>query len=162
MNQQAIVAGVVIFILIVGGMFTYTYLKKQELEQIQPENEASATETELTLDNLGIDRIDGVHYFIDGTHTVVGELVMPTPCDLLEVDAVVAESMPEQINLQFSVLNTALSCAQMLTPQRYSVSVDASEDATLSATWHGTAVPLNLIPAPPGATPDEFEVFLKG
>ncbi len=161
MNQQAIIAGVVIFALIVVGMFTFTYLKKQELRDTPPVvTEEPQDESPLT--PYGIDRIDGTHYFIDGTHTVVGEIVMPTPCDLLEVEAIVRESMPEQIVLAFNVINTAETCAQIMTPQRFSVSAVASEGATFEATFKGVSVPLNLTPAPAGAVPEEFEVYIKG
>ncbi len=161
MNSQSIIAGVVIFGLIVIGMFTFTYLKKQELQQEQPP-EPQVEGSESPLAPYGIDRIDGTHYFIDGKHTIVGEMVMPTPCDLLEVEAVVRESMPEQIVLNFDVINTADVCAQVLTPQRYSVSAVASEEAKIEATFKGVPVIINLTPAPPGSTPEEFEVFIKG
>lgn len=161
MNSQSVIAAIVIFVLIVIGMFTFTYLKKQEMGQ-QPVPAADVEGTESPLAPYGIDRIDGTHYFIDGKHTVVGEMVMPTPCDLLEVDAEVLESAPEQIVLNFRVINTAESCAQVLTPQRYSVSASASEDAKIEATFNGIPVILNLTPAPAGTLPEEFEVYIKG
>ncbi len=160
MHSQSIIAGVVIFALIVIGMFTFTYLKKKELQQ-EPVPTAEIP-TESPLAPYGIDRIDGTHYFIDGKHTVVGEMIMPTPCDLLDVEAVVHESSPERITLNFTVINTADTCAQVLTPQRYSVSAVASEGATIDATFKGTVVPLNLTPAAPGSKPEEFEVYIKG
>lgn len=160
MHSQSIIAGVVIFALIVIGMFTFTYLKKKELQQ-EPVLTPEVT-TESPLAPYGIDRIDGTHYFIDGKHTVVGEMIMPTPCDLLDVAAVVRESSPEQITLNFNVINTADTCAQVPTPQRYSVSADASEGATIDATFKGVSVPLNLTPAAPGSKPEEFEVYIKG
>lgn len=160
MHSQSVIAGVVIFALIVVGMFTFTYLKKKELAEtpLPPAEE----EEQSPLAPYGVDRIDGTHYFIDGVHTVVGEMVMPTPCDLLEVESIVRESMPEQIVLNFNVINTADTCAQVLTPQRYSVSATASEGASIEATFKGKSVPLNLTPAPPGTTPEEFEVYIKG
>ena len=87
---------------------------------------------------------------------------MPTPCDLLESSAVVAESFPEQIMIDFSVLNNAEFCSQVITPQRFKVTAPASEKATFSAKFMGRDVELNLIPAEPGEVPDDFELFIKG
>jgi hypothetical protein len=87
---------------------------------------------------------------------------MPTPFDLLKTDASVAESMPEQVTFNFSVLNTSDSCIETITTQRFKVSATASKAATLQARFMGAAVELNLVEALPGETPDEFELFQKG
>lgn len=87
---------------------------------------------------------------------------MPTPCDLLESSARVAESFPEQIMINFSVINNADFCAQVVTAQRFKVSATASPEATFSAQFMGRPVELNLIPAGAGETPDAFELFIKG
>jgi hypothetical protein len=158
MHRQSIIAVIVIFALIVLGMFTFTYLKQQALE-----TPSQTTEPETSTDNpYNITTIDATHFFIDGQHTVVGQLVMPTPCDLLEVDALVRESFPEQVLLSFNVINTAETCAQVLTEQRFSVGFPASEGAVITAEFMGQPVNLNLIPAPAGALPEEFELFIKG
>lgn len=164
MNQKTIVLFVVLFALIIAGMFMYAYLKKTELT----EPATNATSTAETVDSEqenrypNITRIDGTHYFIDGTHTVVGEILFPTPCDLLETNAVVAESFPEQITLEFDVINNADMCAQVVTPQRFKIEATASPDATFSARFMGRDIELNLKPAPEGEVPEDFEVFIKG
>lgn len=163
MNQKTITLIVVLFALLVLGMFVYAYLKQQELQPAPTATTTPATtEEESVAAYPNINRIDGTHYYIDGTHTVVGELIFPTPCDLLETDAVVAESMPEQITLNFEVINNAENCAQVATPQRFKIAADASEAAEFSATFMGEPIQLNLKPAPEGETPDDFEVFIKG
>ena len=159
MNQKTIISLTVFFVVLVAGMFAFTYLKKTELNN-SPEVNELAPEPEVVY--ASITRIDGKHYFIDGVHTVVGEILMPTPCDLLEVTADVAESMPEQITLDFTVINNAEICAQQVTPQRFMVSATASEGASFQAVFVGHPVELNLVPAQPGETPDEFELFIKG
>ena len=87
---------------------------------------------------------------------------MPTPCDLLEAEARVMESFPEQVVVDFSVLNNAEFCAQQVTPARFMVSFTASENASISALFMGRAVELNLMPPAEGGTPDDFELFIKG
>ncbi len=156
MEKRTIILVVSLFILIVIGMFTYTYIKKNEMSQVP------IVETPVVVeDSLGI-RIDAKHFFIDGVHTFVGEMTMPTPCDLLEVNSVVQESYPEQIRLDFTIINNSTSCEQVPTNQRFMVSAKASSEAKVSATYLGKSAELNLIPAGPNETPDEFEIYIKG
>jgi len=148
-----------LFALIVAGMFIFAYLKKQEVSAPAPV--ASSTPTAV-VPYADITRIDAKHYFINGVHTFVGEIPFPTPCDLLESTAVVMESYPEQIRLDFTVINNAEMCAQVVTAQRFLVTATASEQATTTATFMGRPVELNLVPAAPGEKPEDFELFIKG
>ena len=148
-----------LFALIVAGMFIFAYLKKQEVSAPAPV--ASSTPT-VVVPYADITRIDAKHYFINGVHTFVGEIPFPTPCDLLESTAVVMESYPEQIRLDFTVINNAEMCAQVVTAQRFLVTATASEQATTTATFMGRPVELNLVPAAPGEKPEDFELFIKG
>lgn len=156
MEKRTIILIITLFALIVIGMFTYTYIKKSEISQI-PTAEVPVVKE----DPLGIN-IDAKHFFIDGVHTFVGEMTMPTPCDLLEVNSVAQESYPEQIRLDFTVINNSKSCEQIATNQRFMVSAKASSEAKVSATYLGNPAIINLIPAGPGETPDEFEIYIKG
>jgi hypothetical protein len=161
MNKNVIITCIVLFVVIVAGMFGFAYLKKQELQteqQQQTQTNSSAEQVKYA----DITRITAKHFFIDGEHTLVGEIPMPTPCDLIESSARVMESMPEQITVDFTVLNTADSCVQQITNQRFQVEATASKDATFSATFMGRPVELNLIPAAPGEKPEDFELFIKG
>lgn len=160
MDKKTIVLIVSLFVLIVAGMFIFAQLKKDELQQV----EVTPTEEQqpAVVPYADIVRIDAKHYFIDGKHTLVGEVNMPTPCDLLEANASVAESMPEQVTVDFSVINTADTCAQVVTAQRFKVDFVASEQAIIKARFMGRDIELNLIPAAPGEVPEDFEVFIKG
>ena len=162
MHQKAIITAIVLFVLIVTGMFIFALLKKQELQR-QEQVQAPGDETNVSTDPYAsITRVDAKHYYIDGVHTLVGEVPMPTPCDLLEADTTVAESFPEQITINFTVINNADTCVQVITPQRFMVSAEASEDATFRARFQGRTIELNLIPAAEGETPQDFELFIKG
>ena len=160
MSQKSIVLIVTLFVLIVVGMFIFANLKKGELQQ--PLDTPTVTEEPASVPYPDITRIDAKHYFIDGVHTLVGEIVFPTPCDLLETSAMVMESYPEQVNVDFDVINNADTCAQVLTPQRFKVSFTASDAAEISAHFMDRHIELNLIPAAEGENPDEFELFIKG
>lgn len=157
MNQKAIIICIALFILIVVGMFGFAYLKKAEVTApVQDEKPQEQVEY------ASITRITAKHFFIDGVHTLAGEIPMPTPCDLLETEARVMESSPEQVVVDFSVLNNAEFCAQQVTQARFKVSFTASEDASISAMFMGRAVELNLVPPAEGETPEDFELFIKG
>ncbi len=142
---------------VVLGMFTYTFIVKKTAVV-----EAPAPIEEPQKDAYGITRIDAKHFYRDGIHTIVGELPMPTPCDLLTYNATVAESFPEQVSFDFDVVNTSDSCAQVVTMQRFMVSATASSEATLGARFMGTVVELNLVEAAANETPESFELFIKG
>ena len=109
-----------------------------------------------------IDRVDMVQFYADNMHTFVGEIDMPTPCDLLEATAEVRESMPEQIHISFNVINESEMCAQVITPARFMVTAPASEEATVTADFMGRSIELNLREPAPGETPEDFELFIKG
>lgn len=161
MNQRAIIIAVVLFVLIVVGMFLFAQMKRAELQReaepiIQPDVEEPVS--------ADVSRIDAKHFFDDETnrHTLAGEVLMPTPCDLLETNAIVLESFPEQVTVSFNVVNNAETCAQVQTPQRFKVSFEASDEASIEATFKGAPVTLNLIPAGDDEDPDDFELFIKG
>lgn len=159
MNQRTVVLTIILFVLIIAGMFGFAYLKKTE---VQPALTIPAPEPQEEVAYASITRVDAKHFFIDGVHTLVGEMPMPTPCDLLNSDATVAESYPEQVMIDFTVVNNALDCAQVITPARFKVEASASAEAVFSARFQGRDIELNLIPAAEGETPDDFEVFIKG
>jgi hypothetical protein len=157
MDKKTIILVVSIFSLIVAGMFVFAYLKKGETTEMP-----IVVVEEEQMPYAGITRIDAKHFYIDGIHTFVGEIILPTPCDLLETKSVVMESFPEQIRLDFNVINNSEVCAQVMTTQRFMVEATASSEATVSAYLMGKQVVLNLIPAASGETPEEFELYIKG
>lgn len=159
MEKRSIILFVVLFAAIVAGMFVFAYLKRQESASLPPVQTATSTAT-TTIPY--ITRVDAKHYFENGEYTFVGVVEMPTPCDLLTVESKVEESMPETIVLNFSVINNADVCAQVITPQRFMVKASASPEARVRAQWAGVPIELNLIPASPGEKPEDFELFIKG
>lgn len=160
MDTRTITLVVAFFLLIVCGMFIFAYLNRSERATDVPQETPAPAVPDLAYPE--ITRIDAKHFYIDGTHTFVGELTLPTPCDLLEASATVAESYPEIITLDFRVINNAETCVAQLSTQRFLVSASASVDANVQAVFMGRPVTLNLIPAAPGETPDDFELFIKG
>ncbi len=161
MNQRAILIFVILFIIIVAVMFAFTYIKKAEISTTN--DEVVETDEQKPFDKYaGITLVTAKHFYINGIHTISGEIPMPTPCDLLEAEAFVLESSPEQIQINFSVINNADNCAQVITPQRFKVDASASESATFSAFFMKRPIELNLIEAEDGETPDNFDIYIKG
>lgn len=158
MSQKSIILVTTLFALIVVGMFVYANLKKAELKVVTTPEQTK----EVTDPYSDIKRIDAKHYFIDGVHTLVGEVNMPTPCDLLVTESLVRESYPEQVEIMFSVINNSDTCLQQITAQRFKVEATASVNANFSAKFMNREVELNLIPAAEGELPEDFEVFIKG
>jgi hypothetical protein len=161
MEHKKIAAALIILALIIAGMFAYAFLKKSELQNDTADGSATTTDSEDS-PYAGITRIDGKRFFENGTHTIVGEIPMPTPCDLLNWTTRIQESMPETVIIDFDVINNSEVCAQVVTPQRFKVTFSASEQANVRATLEGREVELNLVPASPGESPDDFELFIKG
>ena len=161
MENKHIARSILVLGLIVVGMFVFAYLKKSEIEQeAVVETTNQNTETESAYGDIA--RIDAKHFFIEGVHTLVGEILMPTPCDLLNWDTRVQESFPETAVIDFTVINNSEMCSQVVTPQRFKVTFEASEKAVVGVTFEGRAVEVNLIPPAPGETPLDFELFIKG
>jgi hypothetical protein len=158
MNQRALIISGIIFLLVIGGMFGYAALKRAELNKphvVVPQTPEVEDASQM--------RVNAVHFFKDGTHTVVGDLMVPTPCDLIQAEAIVAESMPEQVTIQLTTINNDDTCAQVMTLQRFRVEFEASMQATIRATLDGKGVLLNLRDAEPGTEPDKLEdLYFKG
>ena len=159
-QHKGIISGIIVLILVIAGMFMFAHFKKNELTETVPPVSRVQDTTISPYDS--ITRIDAKHFFINGVHTIVGEINMPTKCDLLNWNSRVAESFPEQVTVDFTVINNADSCEQTVTTQRFKESFTASEKASIKATFQGRSVELNLIPTGPGETPDDFELFIKG
>ncbi len=164
-NNKIIIGAVVVIIVSFVLFLIFSFFSSTEDYSNDKATNAEPTDVADETDRLShIDRINAVHFFEDDEHIFVGEIDMPTPCDLLEFQGLVLESYPEQIRLEFTVLNTDTEnmCAQVVTPQRFRIDVSASEDAEVTAIFNGRTVELNLLTPQQGDTPDDFELFIKG
>lgn len=144
---------------IIIGMFVFTYYKKSEMNQLE---NIPTTRTDTNTLYGDITRIDAKHFFQNGTHTIVGEMQMPTPCDLLNWNTRILDGKPQSVIIDFTVVNHTDTCAQVVTTQRFRVSFNADEHAVIQATLEQRKIDVNLIPAKDGETPDDYELFLKG
>lgn len=156
MDQRSIVLVVILFVLVIAGMFGFAYLKRGEV------NAPAPVAVEKVDPYAYITRVDAKHFYIDGTHTFAGEFEMPSPCDLVEAKTQVSGLAPESVVLEFNVINTAEACAAVMTKQRFLMQANAAPDAVVTASFMGRTIDLNLIPAGPDETPNNFQLFIKG
>ncbi len=160
MSQKSITLVIGLLVVVVIGMFWFAYLERQD-DTSQPVAEVTTPDDATEVPSY-LARINAKKYLTDTGHVIVGEVTLPTPCDLLEVTPLVRESYPEQVELQFSIINTAEMCAQVISTQRFRADVTASPEATFTATYNGQPLILNLVPAGLEESPDDFELYIKG
>lgn len=93
--------------------------------------------------------ITAKHAYQNGAHIVAGEIPLPSPCDILESNAL-PSSDKKQMLIQFAyTVRSGEKCSPDITPARFKVSAKADKNAVLSATLNGLPVTLNLIEAGP-------------
>ena len=151
-KKGTVITVIVVLLLIVGG--TWGYVKYS--------NKTDDVSGIVAGDDVAAMDITARHQFKDGKHIVAGELNLPTPCYVLATNALVAESMPEQVTLEFTATTQGEMCAQVITKERFKIEFTASEGATIKATWNGQPANLNLIPAGADEDLSNFEIFIKG
>jgi len=162
MQKKSIILAVSLFAILIIGMFAFAYLnKKESIESVvkmvnQPEENLSNDQYSY------IESVDAKVFHIDDQYTLVGEILMPTPCDLLVAESELNENLENTTNINFSIINNADVCAQVITPARFKVETTGNEEMAFKAYLAGREVRLNLVPAGAGETPDSYEIFIKG
>lgn len=160
--KRTIVLSAVLFFLIIGGMFVFAFIYKQAAVEEAIVDIPASEDIQAETPYSDIKRITAKHFYIDGVHTLVGEISMPTPCDLLDTKTTVTKANLEQVNINFSVVNNSQACAQVITQARFKAEAEAGGEVMFHAHFQGRDVELNIIPAAAGETPDDFELFIKG
>lgn len=154
--KQSYVIAIVVFLLVLAGIVFFGLSGEKDMTQDQ------MPITEEPTDERPATTITAKHQYKDGTHIIAGETDMPTPCHLLEWRTDIAESLPEQVMIDFSLTTQAETCLQVITPARFKIEFQASEEASIEAMLNGRPIVLNLIEADPGEDLDDFELFIKG
>ncbi len=110
-------------------------------------------------DEVSIGKIRVAHVFADGMHTFTGEINLPTPCHILSHKIIIAESYPEQVTIAFDVKSEVDACVQMVTPELFVSSFEASEEADIMITINGENILFEVIEVQ--APEDEINVDKK-
>lgn len=157
MNKPAIFLTIAMFVLLLVGMSTYTFLKKQELQRDEPS--VTDTKTDVLLDttttsgDVQIVQPSDVETsesglvlskrFVNDTHFLSGTLTLPTPCHYIASDYIVAESFPEQVQVTLTTQEAMDPCAQVMTDHTFEIIVQVSEHASFDVTLDGQPVALD-------------------
>lgn len=99
----------------------------------------------ITGDAVSVGKIKVAHIFMDGIHTFTGEINLPTPCYTLAHKIIIAESYPEQVTAVFEMKSEVDSCVQMVMPEPFVVSFEASEEADFRITLNDKDIPFEII-----------------
>jgi len=142
MSNKTVIA---IIIVIIGLVVGFLYL----VPFGDPEEDVLNSGGDDVVFNPGELAVD--HFFADGVHTIDGTVDLPTPCHQLDHEVLIAESLPEQISINFNTTKSDGLCTEVLTSKIFSLSFNASEEAVLGATFNGEPVKLLINEAEGGA-----------
>ena len=92
--------------------------------------------------------IEVTHQFIDGVHTYIGTIPLPTPCHSLSSSVTIAESFPEQVTVDLSIRQPApdVVCIQVIAPTDFTVSFEVNINASVRFRLDGIDLPVRIIP----------------
>lgn len=140
MNKKAIIIAVVLFALIVAGMFVASYILRQKAESVDVQPTIITEEVVAPL------RINGVHTYIDGKHTVLAEVETNSTCSLVETKANVAKGTPDSAVIGIHIVtSTDTTCEYKPIMRRFLISFEAGKDAHITAQVDGKDAILNLV-----------------
>lgn len=158
-NQKLTIAFVCVFTLTISGMFVFTHLKKQELEM---KGRALEERVEnISQSSYGITYIEATHLMEGSRHVVVGEIMLPTPCDILSWVVEQNATQLQEVTLAFEVNRRGTICENSPKASPFAIYFDAPTNAQIDASLDGVPVPLKLSEAPPGTKPEEYTTFIK-
>lgn len=132
---------ILVIILVVAAIGLVYYLVPFDDPSVIVENESNGSVA--GEESFVPGKIIADHFFDNGRHTLTGVIGLPTPCHTLLTDALVAESMPEQVTIAFTSEAGEGICTQVIDEKFFSVSFEASRLATMKATFNG--IPVELV-----------------
>lgn len=166
-KKSTIIIAVIIILGIIG--FVVISLQRSSLDTLPQVETASTTSLEsipfhgsndLLLSPKTV--VSAKHAYQNGKHIIAGEVPLPTPCHMLEATGVASADKKQVFITLVSSIKTDQTCAQVITPARFKVSIAANKDAKISATLNGQEIILNLIEAGQNENLDNFELYIKG
>ncbi len=154
--QKMLISVIVILVVLTVGYWWYSGRQQEK-----------GTEGDTASSTIPVSEQDIVtvkHAYKDGSHIIVGSLMLPTSCEELSWNTLVAKSIPEQVAINFTTKTQEGTsvCAQVVTARSFKVTVKASEQARFSAALNETPLRLNIIEAGEGEDLENFEINIKG
>ena len=133
------VAIFVVIVLVTVGMFVFSSKSTQD-DLLMDSGNISDNPYFQTLDSIPVRRS-----FANGMHTMQGHVILPNPCYDFTHEVVNAESFPEQVIIDFTVIPRAEVCVQVLDEREFTVTFQASEQALITARINGEAITLSNV-----------------
>jgi hypothetical protein len=132
MTTKQIILSLLLILVVIALVLVLT--SPQETEEQQPPADIP----------FGIEQVEAVHTIEDSLHTVSGVFPVPSACYELNTSAIVRESMPEQVTIEFTLTEVAEMCAQVIIETPFTVTFSASPEATIDATLNDEPIELIL------------------
>jgi len=155
-NKVAILA-VCVLLLLAAGLFGYTIFTASPEDDTSPADETTNETAQPDEDRI----ISGKRQFEDGIHTIAGMTTTPTPCHSILIDPFFPERATSTVELRFTTVLEGNECPAVESDATFQTAFEAPENVSISATWNGVPVRLNLVPVGPGESLEE-EFFFKG
>ena len=156
MNSKGV--GLVVVLIALIGLGIYFFGGVNDFAQFDnveeaPTDDRSSVDTNDTVDET----VMLVAYtYVGNIHTYIGEINLPTPCHELDSEVIIAESFPEQVSINFTIASEVEMCAQVITPEPFVVSFEASKDASVAMTVNGEEMAFRVVSS------DEAEEHVGG
>ena len=139
------------------GLFAYTYVTapttndqpQQVEEKTTPRPDAQRT-------------ITAKHQYEVGLHTLVGSVNVLTSCNTVVAEPFFLTPSRGEVEVRFSEVTGTGACEENATATTFKVTFEGPENLSMSATWNGAPVTLNLVPARAGENLNDFAGDIKG
>lgn len=157
MSNRAGIISLSVFIIIVLAFTVYWQFGRSQKAQV-----IDSLPSQTQNNNEEIRIITALHQYKNGRHIIAGQTDVPTPCHALSESVSMTNTTPVQVTVAFTTTSNAEICAQVITSARFKTEFTAPENAVIGATWNGSPVQFNLIPAGPNDDLENFDIFIKG
>ncbi len=155
-KNTIIYIGIAVIILIIGII---VFSRQTTVDNNQ--NDGNLNVNQETFAPLEIMTVN--HQYLDGTHTIVGTLSLPTPCHSYNATTnTVGDTTEVYLEILEPSNDSDTVCAQVITDVTFRVEFEAPENQKISGFLNGKAVILNLFSIPEGENIDDYEMMIKG
>lgn len=152
-NFTPVVIGVIIVAII--GLLIWGFFFKSPKEVLAPNDEV-ITKINTPAKTL---TIDVKHQYKNGTHLYGGLVNLPSPCYSL---GSVISINSAAVNITLNSTNSDNTCAQVITPTYFKVSVTGPAKVTLKGTLDGKPVQFNIFEIGANEDFDSADIYYKG
>ena len=162
-SKAPVIIGVaVVVILIILGL--YFWLGSSSTDITPPDTNNPPTATTTPVDSGYVQSVNVRHQFKSGTHTYVGSIDLPTPCETLSTEILPVSPGSKTYTLKFTSTKTSEVCAQVITTKAFKTTLRGTADFKLDnfGTLNGKKIRLNAFEVRPDMDIDNYDIYFKG